>query len=936
GARPPGNRSNRSKQPPPDAPGEAHDRRVAGAERARSPGDELLEHGDGLVELDQDWVIVRVNAAQERTTGKSRSETLGHVFWEVWPEVADPQGEQWREYHRCMRERVPVQLVSYYRPFDTWFAITAYPTSPGGIAVFFRDVTVQKRAELALRAEHAFTSAVLDTVANVVVVLDRNGTIVRVNHACERATGYTASELIGRAVFDVFIRDDELPEVRETFRQLRAGHFPNQHENRWRMKDGAERTIAWNNTAILDDDGEVRFIIATGLDVTDRRRDEERLRASEAALDAFFAHSPGILNLVDDELRVVACDSTTPTYFGLTRDSIIGRSLKDIAPEMIARYGPMMRRVLDTGEPQLNVEVHGPVSGRPGELTHWRASYFPLPLPGGRRGIGVMGVEITDLKRVESALLEAERQYRSLAENAPEVIARFDQQLRHTYLNEYGAKVYGVRARDVLGRTNAELGMPADKVAFWMRNFEEVLATGEQRTVEFEFDGATFGRQSFSSLFVPERDGSGQVVSILAITRDVTEARRADERMREAEAALRAREEEARTQAAQLEAVLDAVADGLVVYDRAGRTILSTRAADELLRIPASERSAPVRERVGRQYEIHDESGRVMERDELIAYRAAVKGETVRGQVLSVRPLGGTQRWLRMNAVPFFRDGRHMGAVLSMTDITERKRAEDALRASEAKFRSVFEQAAVGMGRVRFSDARWIDVNDAFCRMLGRSREEMLRTPWPEITHPDDVVLDLASFRRMAAGDLDSYTVEKRFVHADGRHVWAKLTLSLVRGDHGRPDYEIAIIEDIGDRKRAEGALREANARLLEADRRKDEFLGMLSHELRNPLAPIRNSLYILDRSDPVGPQARRAREVARRQVGHMTRLVDDLLDVTRIARGKIELRRADLDLAALARRTAEDYRALMSERGLTLAVDAPDDHAVVNGDETR
>jgi signal transduction histidine kinase/CheY-like chemotaxis protein len=134
---------------------------------------------------------------------------------------------------------------------------------------------------------------------------------------------------------------------------------------------------------------------------------------------------------------------------------------------------------------------------------------------------------------------------------------------------------------------------------------------------------------------------------------------------------------------------------------------------------------------------------------------------------------------------------------------------------------------------------------------------------------------------------------------------------------------------DVSDRKRAE-------QELMVANRRKDEFLGMLSHELRNPLAPIRNALYILDHAEPAGQQARRAREVATRQVAHLTRLVDDLLDVTRIVRGKVELRRADLDLADLTRRTGEDHRALMHEREIDLRVEAPPEPIWVVGDETR
>ncbi len=165
-------------------------------------------------------------------------------------------------------------------------------------------------------------------------------------------------------------------------------------------------------------------------------------------------------------------------------------------------------------------------------------------------------------------------------------------------------------------------------------------------------------------------------------------------------------------------------------------------------------------------------------------------------------------RFLMIRVEPEYEgDATEVGAIVFISDITARKTVDEALRESEAKFRSVFEQSAIGMGRVRFTDARWIDVNEAFCNMLGYTPEEMRATPWPDITHPEDVNSDLIPFRRMAAGELESYSVEKRFIHKHGHHVWAKLTLSLVRDVHGDPDYEIAIIEDISEHKKAEEAL---------------------------------------------------------------------------------------------------------------------------------
>ncbi len=142
--------------------------------------------------------------------------------------------------------------------------------------------------------------------------------------------------------------------------------------------------------------------------------------------------------------------------------------------------------------------------------------------------------------------------------------------------------------------------------------------------------------------------------------------------------------------------------------------------------------------------------------------------------------------------------------------------------------------------------------------------------------------------------------------------------------------------QDVTARKAAEDALREANERLRELDRRKDEFLAMLSHELRNPLAPIRNAIAILEHATPAGTQATRAKAVIRRQVDHMARLVGDLLDVARIARGKIEIEPGPMDLVALVQRSAEDHRALMYERGVSLSVELPGQPAWVHGDATR
>jgi PAS domain S-box-containing protein len=146
----------------------------------------------------------------------------------------------------------------------------------------------------------------------------------------------------------------------------------------------------------------------------------------------------------------------------------------------------------------------------------------------------------------------------------------------------------------------------------------------------------------------------------------------------------------------------------------------------------------------------------------------------------------------------------------------------------------------------------------------------------------------------------------------------------------------IKLARSLAERESLTRSLEESKARLEESDRRKTEFLAMLSHELRNPLAPIRNSIYILERAAPGGEQARRARDVLRRQSEHLTRLVDDLLDMTRVSRGKVELRRSVIDLRELVRKTAEDVRSLFDNAGVALRVELPAGPTRVDVDPTR
>jgi PAS domain S-box-containing protein len=295
---------------------------------------------------------------------------------------------------------------------------------------------------------------------------------------------------------------------------------------------------------------------------------------------------------------------------------------------------------------------------------------------------------------------------------------------------------------------------------------------------------------------------------------------------------------------------------------------------------------------------------------------------------------GEGERFLEARCVGERSAGGAVANVLMVTrDVTESRRLDAERRLSETKFAKAFHGNAAAMAITRLRDGVFIDVNDQWVSVNGFAREAVLGKASLALSIWRD-----PKEREQFADELMQHGMirnrECRFVTAGGEE-WTGLVWAQVSELQGEP-IVISSTQDVTERQRAEHALEEANARLREADQRKNEFLGVLSHELRNPLAPIRNSLYILDHATPGGDQARRAQAVLARQVDQLTRLVDDLLDATRVSRGKIDLQCDRLELKELVRRTLEDYRPAFEQARVRLQLEADPIPVFVRADWNR
>jgi PAS domain S-box-containing protein len=260
--------------------------------------------------------------------------------------------------------------------------------------------------------------------------------------------------------------------------------------------------------------------------------------------------------------------------------------------------------------------------------------------------------------------------------------------------------------------------------------------------------------------------------------------------------------------------------------------------------------------------------------------------------------------------------------------LAERAKVRQSLLESQEHFRDLVEGTDNLVTQVD-RHGRFTYVNKRAAALFGLDPQECLGRAAFDFVDASDRARTQQSFATWIAARPANISFENRQVGADGAvHdvLWSS-------NPHFDAAGELVLINSIGrditERKRAEEALRES-------DTRKSEFLGVLSHELRNPMAPICNSLYVLERAAPDSTPARTAHTVIRRQVAHLTRLIDDLLDATRISQGKIRLVLQRIDLAAAVRRTIEDYRSEFAARGVELEERLGADEIAVSGDFTR
>jgi len=366
--------------------------------------------------------------------------------------------------------------------------------------------------------EHGSFSALLDTAGALIIVLDREGRIVRFNRACEETIGYQFAEVRGRYFWDLSLTPEEMEPVKAVFRALQAGQFPSRYENYWLTKDGERRLIAWSNSAVLGPEGEVQWIISLGIDITEHKQTEEALGESQAQLSSVIASAMDAVITVNDDQRIILFNAAAEQMFGCPAAEAIGQPLDRFIPQ---RFRQAHREYVPAfGQTQVTKRRMGAL----GTVFGLRASGEEFPVEasishieaGGQKLYTVILRDITERRRAEEQL----REQAALLDHAQDAILVRDLADRILFWNKSAERLYGWTTEEALGQNVCELVYRENVAQFGQAKrivVEQGEWTGELRQITK--DGKELMAECHWTLV---HDDAGRPKSILAINTDVT------------------------------------------------------------------------------------------------------------------------------------------------------------------------------------------------------------------------------------------------------------------------------------------------------------------------------------------------------------------------------------------------------------------------------
>lgn len=544
-------------------------------------------------------------------------------------------------------------------------------------------------------------SAIVESSDDAIIGKDLNGIVTSWNTGAHRIFGYEAKEMIGQSILKL-IPLDRREEEEEILRRIRGGERLDHIETVRVGKSGRSIHVSVTVSPIKDSSGRIVGASKVLRDITERKRAEEALRASEAQLRSLVDQAPVSIAMFDVAMIYLAASRRWVADYGRGHHDLVGLSHYEVLPDMPKEWREIHRKGL-AGEAQRCDEelwVHGD-----GTRTWLRWVVQPWrDVHGALAGIMILTEDITERKLAAEELRESERRLSDVLANVELVSLMLDRNARITYCNDYFLRLTGWRRDEVIGENWFELFIPPDladmKSVFmdliadlphaWHHENEILTCSGGRRLIRWN-----------NSVL---RSVGGEVIGTASIGEDITEHRRAEQALK--------------TERTLLRTLIDALPDVVFTKDPEGRFTMCN--------IATYQHSGLASEKAILGKSVFD----FYERELADKYHAddvrTLAGEPVLNREELSVDVTGAQRWFLTNKVPL-RDGtgKIIGMVGISRDISERKESEQLIRESESKYRALIEQASDG---IFVSDAagNFVMVNTRGCQLLGYTPEEMI------------------------------------------------------------------------------------------------------------------------------------------------------------------------------------------------------------------
>jgi two-component system sensor histidine kinase/response regulator len=635
--------------------------------------------------------------------------------------------------------------------------------------------------------------SILDNSTAVIQVKDLSGRYVRINRRFEEIFGLDRSQIVGKTDHDLFPK-----EIADRFRandvEVAETGRPLQFEEIAPQQDGPHDYLSVK-FPLFNDAGVVYATAGIFTDITDRKQAERKLRDNEQLFRLIFENAQIGISLYSAIGGEYFTNHALQEMLGCSGEELRRPEQWDaiVHPDDRAsgaqRFADLRDGKNDTDEWEQRF------TRRDGRLVLANGRFKLLRDAAGKaQYIVALSEDITERKRAQEALRASEQHFRSIFENAQIGINFFTIDGRDHFSNRALEEMLGYTQKELshLGKWD-EIIHPEERAFGAERHAELVQGKREKDEYEQRFIHRDGRIVVVNGRFTLLRDAAGKPQYVAYLAEDITGRKRAEE------------EQNRLTRRMQL--LLESTGQGIYEVNLEGKCTFINRATCEMIGYrPEEALSRNMHDLVHH----HKPDGSPYPVDECPLYGAFKKGEGCRVDDEVIWHRDGTPIPVEFSSFPILEGGRITGAVVTVVDITGRKRAEEKLRESEQLFRSIFENAQIGIGVFNINKQE-LNPNRALQEMLGYSEKELshLET-WDQITPPDERTSDAKRYAELVHGRREKDEWEQHLIRRDGRIAVTSVRFSLLRDAAGRPQYVASLQEDITERRRTEDALRES------------------------------------------------------------------------------------------------------------------------------